>query len=132
MHKKCWNNSTIKYLSNFWRTLETLLINYEINLILTWSASWVIFSTAVANQSPTFTITDIKPYVPVVTLWTQDNAKLLDQLKSDFNKGLPTTSNRENLLPPIQMQLSKNPKTFCCNFIAFLNLHQVLNILKKN
>ena len=28
---------SLKYLSNFWRTLETPLTNYEINLILTWS-----------------------------------------------------------------------------------------------
>ena len=28
-------------------------------------------------------------------------------------------SNRENLPSPIQMQLSKKPKTFCCVFLAF-------------
>ena len=35
---------------------------------------------------PTFTITDAKLYVPVVTSSTQDNAKLLEQLKSGFKK----------------------------------------------
>ena len=39
----------IKYLSNFWRTLEMPLINCEVNLILTWSANCVIVSTNVAN-----------------------------------------------------------------------------------
>ena len=34
----------LKYLSNFWKTLETPLINCEINLILTWSANCVIVS----------------------------------------------------------------------------------------
>ena len=34
----------------------------------------------------TFSITDTKLYVPVVTLSTQDNAKLLEQLKSGFKK----------------------------------------------
>ena len=34
----------LKYLSNFWRTLETLLINCEVNLILTWSPTYVISS----------------------------------------------------------------------------------------
>ena len=29
----------LKYLSNLWRTLDTPLINFEINLILTWSAN---------------------------------------------------------------------------------------------
>ena len=32
----------LKYLSNFWRTLEMLLINCEVNLILTWSSTCVI------------------------------------------------------------------------------------------
>ena len=34
----------LKNLSNFWRTLEMLLVNYEINLILTWSENFVISS----------------------------------------------------------------------------------------
>ena len=38
-----------KYLSNFWRTLEMLLINNEINLILTWSRACVI-SGAIGEQ----------------------------------------------------------------------------------
>ena len=56
------------------------LINCEINLILTWSANWVIVYTNVANQGATFTITETKLCVPVVTLSTEDNAKLLQQL----------------------------------------------------
>ena len=32
----------LKYLSNFWRTLEMPLINYEISLILTWSDKCVL------------------------------------------------------------------------------------------
>ena len=72
----------LKYLSNFWRTLEMPLINCEVELILTWSAGCVIIYTDVANQFPTFTITETKLYVPVVTLSTQGNAKLLPQLKS--------------------------------------------------
>ena len=61
-----------------------LLINSEVNLILTWTASCVIVSTNVANQNSIFAITDTKLYVLVVTLSTQDNAKLLQQLKSRF------------------------------------------------
>ena len=66
-----------KYLSNFWRTLEIPLINYEVNVILTWSTNCVIIYTNVANQNPTFEITQTKLYVPVVALSSQDNAKLL-------------------------------------------------------
>ena len=76
----------LKYLNNFWRTLEMPLINCEVELILTWSDNCVIISTNVANQNPTFTITETTLYVPVVTLSTQDNAKLLPQLKSGFKR----------------------------------------------
>ena len=76
----------LKYLSNFWRTLEITLINCEINLILTWSANCVIVSTNIANQNATFAVTNTRLYVPVVTLSTQENAKLLQQLKSGFKR----------------------------------------------
>ena len=69
----------LKYLSNFWRTLEMPLINCEVNLILTWSADCVLIYSDVANQILTFAITETNLYVPVVTLSTQDNAKLLAQ-----------------------------------------------------
>ena len=72
---------SLKYLRNVWRTLETPLINCEINLILTWSVNCVIVYTDVANQGTAFAITETKLYVPVVTLSIQDNAKLLQQLK---------------------------------------------------
>ena len=48
----------LKYLSNFWRTLEMPLINCEIELILTRSRNCVIIYTDVNSQVPTFTITD--------------------------------------------------------------------------
>ena len=60
------------------------LINCKINLI--WSTNCVIVSTHVANQNATFSIIDTKLYVPVVTLSTQENAKLLQQLKSGFKR----------------------------------------------
>ena len=61
------------------------LINCEIELILTWSASCIISYTD-DQQIPTFTKTETNLYVPVVTLSTQDNAKLLPQLKNDFKR----------------------------------------------
>ena len=64
----------LKYLSHFWRTLEMPLINCEINLILTWSSACVITNSTGAG---TFAIIDIRLYVPVVTLSTQANTKLL-------------------------------------------------------
>ena len=73
----------LKYLSNFWRTLEMPLINCEVNLILTWSSTCVITES---NGAGTFAITDTKLYVPVVTLSTQENTKFLQQLKSGFKR----------------------------------------------
>ena len=62
------------------------LTNWEVELILNWSASCVIIYTNVNNQVPTFTITETNLYVPAVTLSTQDNEKLLPQLKSGFKR----------------------------------------------
>ena len=73
----------LKYLSSFWRTLEMPLINCEVNLILTWSSTCVITNSTGAG---TFEITDTKLCVPVVTLSTKENAKLLQQLKSGFKR----------------------------------------------
>ena len=74
----------LKYLSNFWRTLEMPLIHWEINLILNWSTNCVIVYTNVTNPGAAFEITDTKLYIPDTS--TQDNAKLLQQLKSGFKK----------------------------------------------
>ena len=59
------------------------LINCEVNLILTWSKDCVITNSA---GQRTFAITETKLYVPVVTLSTQDNTKLLQQLQSGFKR----------------------------------------------
>ena len=59
------------------------LINCEVNLILTYSKDCVITNSTGAGK---FEINDIKLYVSVVTLSTQDNAKLLQQLKSGFKR----------------------------------------------
>ena len=76
----------LKYLSNFWRTLEMPLINCEVNLILTWSSDCVLIATNIQNQSVTFEITDTKLYVPIVTLSTQENIKFLQQLNLGFKR----------------------------------------------
>ena len=56
------------------------LIN-KINLILTWSTNFVINSATGARK---FAITDTKLHLPVVTVFSQDNEKLLQELKSGF------------------------------------------------
>ena len=59
------------------------LINHEINLILTWSEDCVVSS---ATGETKFKITDTKLHIPIATLSTQDNIKLLQQLKSGFKR----------------------------------------------
>ena len=76
----------LKYLSNFWRTLEMPLINCEVNLILTWSSTCILIATNIPNQNATFAITDTKLCLPVVTLSTRENTKFLQQLKSGFKR----------------------------------------------
>ena len=76
----------LKYLGNLWRTLEMTLADCEVNLILTWSENCVIVYTNVENQNAKFEITETNLYAPVATLSTQDNAKLLSQLKSGFKR----------------------------------------------
>ena len=73
----------LKYLSNLWRTLEMPLINCEVNHILTWSKDCIITNS---EGEAKFAINETKLYVSVITLSTQDIAKLLKQLKSGFKR----------------------------------------------
>ena len=57
----------LKYLSNFWKTIEMLNIICKINLILTWSAIVLLE----IQGARTFSTTDTIFYVTVVTLSTQ-------------------------------------------------------------
>ena len=68
------------------RTCEMLLINFEISLDLNRSKNYIIAVTNVVDQAITFSRTDTKLYVTVVTLSIQDNAKLLQQLNSGSKK----------------------------------------------
>ena len=83
----------LKYLNNLWRTLEISLINCEVNLILPWSSTRFITDFKGAGR---FSITDTKLYVPVVVLSTQDNAKLLQQLKSGFKRTINWNKHQSN------------------------------------
>ena len=66
----------LKYLSNFWRSLEMPLINCKVGLSLKWYERCLLTAATTA----TFKITDAKLYVPIVTLSIEDNAKLSNLL----------------------------------------------------
>ena len=92
----------LKYLSNFWRTIEMPLINFENSLELKWSAKLFLVAGAAAGQEPTFKITDAKLYVPVVTWSTQHNAKLLKKLKSVFKRAINWNKYQSKVTPQTQ------------------------------
>ena len=94
----------MKYLSNFWRSLEMPLINCKVELSLRWIENWALISAAVdanANNtgadSATFKITDAKLYVPIVTLSAEDNAKLSKLLSEGFKR--PVYWNKYKIIP---------------------------------
>ena len=87
----------LKYLGNFWRTLNIPLISCEVSLELKWNKNCIITSleqidivgaNPPARDNPptgaSRAINDCKLYIPVVTLSKDDEIKLLTNLKSGF------------------------------------------------
>ena len=79
------------------------LINCEVDPLLSWIENCVLSggedtdnAGAVANArtAATFKITDAKRYVPVVTLSTEDNAKLAKKLSEGFKKTVYWNKNK--------------------------------------
>ena len=75
----------LKYLSNFFRSLEMPLINCKIKLNLTWGKKCVL-STDVGDA--VFIINDTKMYVPVVTLSKEDNKDFIEQQNKGFQRSI--------------------------------------------
>ena len=83
----------LKYLSNFFRSLEMPLINCKIKLNLTWKKECVLSTdddAAAANavNNPVFIINDTKLYVPVVTLPKEDSKDFIDQQNKGFQRSI--------------------------------------------
>ena len=90
----------LKYLGDFWRSLDIPLINCEITLVLFWYKECVLvgrthrdppaaapaFITSPENAK--FEITDCKLYVPIVTLSAENDNNLLEQLKPGFKRSI--------------------------------------------
>ena len=72
----------LKYLSNFWRSLEMPLINCKVKLSLKWYERCLLTG---ANTA-TFKVADAKLYVPIVTLSIEDNSKLSKLLNEGFKR----------------------------------------------
>ena len=75
----------LKYLSNFFTSLEMPLINCKIKLNLTWKKECVLSNQA---GNAVFIINDTKMYVPVVTLSKEDNKDFIEQQNKGFQRSI--------------------------------------------
>ena len=75
----------LKYLSNFFRSLEMPLINCKIKLNLTWKKECLLSTDA---GDAVFIINDTKIYVPVVTLSKEDNKGFIEQRNKGFQRSI--------------------------------------------
>ena len=104
----------LKYLSNFWKTPEIFVVNYEINLISNWSAEDCVISSAAEEMD--FPITDAKICIPSKFM------KTFVKLSSNF-VGDP---NDENYFPRklllTNTQIAKLRKVFGNNSSANVKL----------
>ena len=75
----------LKYLSNFFKSLEMPLINCKIKLNLTWKKECVLSTGA---GEAVFIINDTKLYVPVVTLSKEDNKDFVEQQNKGFQRSI--------------------------------------------
>ena len=114
----------------------------EIDLILTWSENQVITCKATRDADPDadpvlpavnnptnskFEIKDAKLYVPVVTLPTQDDNKLLEQLKSGFKRTIKWNKYRS--------EMNKQSKTNNLNYLidpTFMKVNNLFILSFKN
>ena len=75
----------LKYLSNFFRSLEMPLINCKIKLNLTWKKECVLSTD---NGNAIFIINDTKLYFPVATLSKEDNKDFIEQQNKGFQRSI--------------------------------------------
>ena len=133
----------LKYLSNFWRTLDIPLINCEVSLALSWSATCVITSieqrliTAAEGTNPeqrdnfptnaAFKITGRKLHVPVITLSAENDNKLLEQLKTGIKRTIKWNKYR--------FEKSNQTKNNSLNYLidpTFTNLNRLFVLSYEN
>ena len=124
----------LKYLSNFWRSLEIPLINCKVNLELNWIEDCILSSD---ENFAKFEIADAKLYVPIVTLSAKDSVNLTKQLSEEFKRSVYWNSYQTKPVKVIEKE-----KTYMnylihhfkvledCLFLLMLLL-QVLHMMKQ-
>ena len=127
----------LKYLSNFFRSLEMPLINCKIHLKLNWTKDCIMFSVAGAT---TFKISNTKLYIPFVTLSTKDNVNLTKQLNEAFKRSVywneykskleTKTANNDNITRfPLDASFQRVNRLFV---LAFDNTNNGDNKVERN
>ena len=100
----------LKYLSNFFRSLEMPLINCKIKLNLTWKKECVLSTLNDDADNPennaVFIINDTKLYVPVVTLSKEDNKDFIEQQNKGFQQSIYWNEYKTKGLTEIQTLMS--------------------------
>ena len=136
----------LKHLSSFWRHLDIPFINCEVGLILTWFKNCVLIlidkSAREANydadpnvyeidnsENATFKITDVKLFVPVVSLSKENDIKLFEQLKTGFKRTIKWNKYRS--------EMSTQPQNNNLNYLidpTFTNVNRlsVLSFPRNN
>ena len=103
----------LKYLSNFWRSLEMPLINCKVELSLKWIENCILTVNPNANNNinnATFKLTDAKLDVPIVTLKTEDNVKLSKLLSGGFKR--PIYWNKYKVIPDKVINIAVNGREY--------------------
>ena len=132
----------LKYLSNFFKSLNFRLINCGVSLTLTWSENCVLTSKATREADPdadpavaginnptnaVFKITERKLYVPVVALSAEDDNKLLEQLKTGFKRTIKWNKYRSEM----SNQTKNNNLNYLIN-TTFTNMNRLYVLSFKN
>ena len=118
---------TLKYLSNFWRSLDLPLMDCEIELNLLWTKDCVLIQHHNNITGKNFMITSTKLYVPVVTLSTDDNAKFLENVKQGFKRTIPWNN--------YSCETTTQPKTNNLDYLidpSFRNINRLFTLSFKN
>ena len=124
----------LKYLSNFFRSLEMPLINCKVKLNLTWKKECVLSNH---RSEVVFIINDTKLYVPVVTLSKEDNKDFIEQENKDFQRSIywneyKTKEQNENVDNNVFKYINLDPAFQGVNRLFFMANSRVANEPDKN
>ena len=130
----------LKYLSNFWRSMDLLLMKCEIELNLRWTRNCIISEISrtaalggdnlveeTTTISASFEKTNANLYIPAVTLSINNNIKFLKRLKQSFRRTVSLNKYRSG----IKAELKSNSLD-CMIDPTFRNINRLFVFSFKN